>query len=125
MLFVAYTSGPFVNYIHLRLPRFARHSHNLLVRYSRNLPKDAELDITTMNVIGKARVSRIKVSELFPVRRRFGLANFARDTDAINAKRPWWMGKAVKQFGVHGGTGTVKEGGVWENVEKCIRRRNI
>src|SRR6266487_1975598 len=103
MVTVAYIAGPFVNYIHLRVPAFARNSREMLIRYSKSLPKDAELDITTMNFIGKPRVTRVKVSDLRPVNQRFGLSNYARDAKEANAKRPWWMGRAVSQFGVHSG----------------------
>ena len=58
---IAYISSPFVTYIHLRLPIFARQSHEMLLRYSKTLPKTAELDITTMNFIGKPRVTRVKM----------------------------------------------------------------
>lgn len=122
MAFVAYTSRPFVSYVHLRIPPYARYSRDILLRYSKNLPKDASVDITTMNFIGKPRGSLVKVSELFPVRKRFGLVNYARDTSALNAKRPWWMGKAVGQFGITGVSSRIREAGVWENVVKSIEK---
>lgn len=120
MLSVAYMTSPFVTYIHLRVPQFARNSRDMLIRYSKTLPKDAELDITTMNFIGKPRVARVKVAELHPVKERFGLGNYARETDKINAKRPFWMGKANRLFGVHSTRSKVKEEGVWENVKFSI-----
>lgn len=124
MLFVAYISSPFVANIHLRLPAFARHSRDLLTRYSQTLPKDAQLEITTMNFIGKPRVSLVKVAELRPVKERFGLVNYARDTKEMNSKRPWWMTRAVRQFGVHGGT-RIKEGtGIWDNIARTIEKRS-
>lgn len=122
MLSVAYMTSPFVTYIHLRVPAFARNSRDMLIRYSKNLPKDAELDITTMNFIGKPRVARVKASELHPVRERFGLGNYARDTGKINEKRPFWMGKANRLFGVHSTRSKVKEEGVWENVKASIEK---
>src|ERR1700733_15250040 len=123
MSFVGYISGPFVTYIHLRLPSFARNSREMLMRYSKNLPRDAELDITTMNFIGKPRVARVKVADLFPVKERFGQVNYARDTKAVNEKRPWGMGKAVRQFGVHGDTRRIMGGEVWDNIAKAISKR--
>ncbi|KAE8443534.1 hypothetical protein EG329_001774 [Mollisiaceae sp. DMI_Dod_QoI] len=122
MLSVAYMTSPFVTYIHLRIPAFARNSREMLMRYSKNLPKDAELDITTMNFIGKPRVARVKVAELYPVKERFGLANYGRDTEKANEKRPFWMGKAVRIFGVHSTKSQVKESGVWENVKANIEK---
>ncbi|KUJ18969.1 uncharacterized protein LY89DRAFT_683789 [Mollisia scopiformis] len=122
MLSVAYMTSPFVTYIHLRIPQFARNSRDMLMRYSKNLSKDAELDITTMNFIGKPRVARVKVAELYPCNKRFGLANYERDTEKANSKRPFWMGKAVGLFGVHNTKSNVKEGQVWENVKAAIEK---
>ncbi|KAA8577072.1 hypothetical protein EYC84_007080 [Monilinia fructicola] len=87
MIFVAYITSPFVNYIHLRLPNFARNSRELLMRYSKNPPKDAQIDITTMNFVGKPRVTRFDVSELKAVKQRFGVGNFSRDTKKIDATK--------------------------------------
>lgn len=75
-----------------------------------------------MNFIGKPRVARVKVTELYPTQKRFGLANYERDTEAANLKRPFWMGKAVKLFGVHNTRSKVKEGQVWENVKAAIEK---
>lgn len=121
-MFVAYITSPFVNYIHLKLPNFARNSRDLLMRYSKNPPKDAQIDITTMNFVGKPRVTRLDISELQAVKQRFGVVNFSRDTKKINATRKWWMPKAVRVFGVHGGAGRVREGEAWENIAKKIRK---
>ena len=51
---------------------------------------NAELDVTTMNLIGKPRVSRMKISELQPHKgMKFGgIANVARETAKVNPKRP-------------------------------------
>lgn len=122
MIFVAYITSPFVNYIHLRLPNFARNSRDLLMRYSKNPPKDAQADITTMNFVGKPRVTRLEISELRAVKQRFGVGNYSRDTKKINATKKWWMPKAIRLFGVHGGTGRVREGEAWENLAKKIRK---
>jgi hypothetical protein len=122
MVTVAYISGPFVNYIHLRLPAFAQGSREMLLRYSKKLSRDAEIDITTMNFIGKPRVTRMKVTDLYPVKERLGMANYARDTTKINAERPWWMGKVVRQFGVHSGRSKVMGGEIWRNVESVLQK---
>jgi hypothetical protein len=92
----------------------------MLMRYTKALPKDAELDITTMNFIGKPRVTRVKIAELHSVKERFGLANYARDTKLVNSKRPWYIGKAVRQFGVHSSTSRIMGGEVWGNIAKRI-----
>lgn len=123
LLAVAYISSPFVANIHLRLPPFARHSRDLLIRYSKNLPKDAKIDITTMNFIGKPRISLVRAADLYPVRERFGMVNYARHTKNLNSKRPWWMGKAVRQFGVHGST-RLRDGEIWENIARKVAKRS-
>jgi len=123
MVTIAYMSGPYVTYVHLRLPAFARRSRDMLMRFSRNPPKDTEVDITTMNFIGKPRVTRVKVADLYPVKERLGLVNYARDTREINSKRRWWMGKAVRQFGVHSGRSLILRGEVWANIAKAISKR--
>lgn len=124
LIAVAYISSPFVANIHLRLPIFARNSRDLLARYSKSLPKDAKLHITTMNFIGKPRVSLVNAADLRPVKERFGLVNYRRDSKDLNSKRPWWMGRAVQQFGVHGGT-HVKDGSeIWKNIARNIDKRS-
>jgi hypothetical protein len=120
MAFVAYTTKPFVTYVHLRLPAFARYSRDLMIRYSKNLPKDAALDITTMNFVGRPKVSRVKVSELYHSQGRFGISNFARDISKIEGKRPWYMSKPIKQFAIRSGAGRTREKGIWENIERGI-----
>jgi hypothetical protein len=124
LIAVAYISSPFVANIHVRLPPFARNSRDLLVRYSQSLPKDAKLHITTMNFIGKPRVSLVNAADLRPVRERFGLVNYRRDSKELNSKRPWWMGSAVQQFGVHGGTHLKDGSRIWENISRTLQRRS-
>ncbi|CZT04541.1 uncharacterized protein RAG0_10961 [Rhynchosporium agropyri] len=119
---VAYISCPFVTYIHLRLPQYAQSSHSLLLRYSKNLPPTAELDITTMNFIGKPRVARMNIGDLKAKKARFGFAGFERDTQELNGRRKWWMGKPVRLFGVTNEGSGLLEGEVWRNVERAIRR---
>ena len=123
---VSYLTIPFVNYIHLRLPIFARHSKDLLVRYSKSLPPNAEVDITTMNFIGKPKVSRMKVAELHSVNQRFAMVNFVRKAgrEDVMKKRPWYLGRQSMLFGVHGGRTKILGGEIWENVSKGIKKRN-
>jgi hypothetical protein len=122
MIFVGYVSGPFVAHVHLRLPTYARQSRDILKRYSQNLPKDAKLDITTMTLIGKPRLSSVKVGDLRPVKRRFGLANYIRGTKKINAKRPWYMGRAARQFSLPAGVEMKGSPGVWEDILKSMSK---
>lgn len=120
MAFVAYVSSPFVAHVHLRLPVYARQSRDILHRYAQNLPKDAILDITTMNAIGKPRLSQVKVADLNHVKQRLGMVNYVRDTKAINAQRPWYMGRAVRQFSLPAGVKIKGGPDIWDNILKSI-----
>lgn len=122
MIFVTYTTAPFVTYVHLRLPEFARQSRESLLRYSRYLPRNATIDITTLNMIGRPRVSRVVVGDLHPVGSRFSITNYARGAKDEEMKRSWWAARPIKQFAILGGRGRSREEGVWENVARSIKR---
>lgn len=123
--FVAYVTSPFVAHIHLRLPPFARYSREVVVRYSQALPKDAKLELTTVNFIGMPRVSRINIADLHPAKERFGIVNYVRDTKYLNSKRPWWMGSAIRQFGVYDGVRIAQGSEIWENIARTIAKRSV
>jgi hypothetical protein len=125
MAAMAYLTSPFVTNIHLRLPPFARYSRELVMRYSQALPKDAKLELTTMNFIGMPRVTKMNVADLRPARERFGIVNYVRDTKDLDSKRRWWMGKAKRHFAVHGGVHIRQGNGVWENVARTIAKRSV
>jgi len=128
LLIVRRTTAPFITYVHLRLPAYARQSRSLLERYAKNLSRDAELDITTMTGLGRSRVQRMPVSTLAPVSnpRFLGIENFSRDTTSLNLKRRWWSGRAIPRFSTKGGSGKCKESWVWnlvvENIHKNAQR---
>jgi hypothetical protein len=75
-----------------------------------------------MNIIGKPRVSQVEVANLYPIKRRLSLANYARDIKGKDSRRPWWAVKPVKEFAILEGFGQTREQGVWENVANCIKR---
>lgn len=52
------------------------------------------------------------------------MGNYARNTENVDAKRPWWMGKAVRLFGVHGARSEIMGGEVWKNIEGNIQKNN-
>ncbi|KAI8624109.1 hypothetical protein F5Y19DRAFT_339237 [Xylariaceae sp. FL1651] len=116
LIFVAYTTSPFVSFIHIRIPPFARQSEEMLRWYIRTLSPQTELDITTMSFIAKPRVSTVKLSELKPVSKRLGIVNLARDTAAENATRKWYMFPAVGNFNVQMSSGTSRVQWIWESI---------
>ncbi|CAK7209942.1 hypothetical protein SEUCBS140593_000654 [Sporothrix eucalyptigena] len=74
---VSYTSSPFVVFIHLRLPAYARHpDRELLRRFVRNIPAGTQLDVTTMNLVGRPRLATVAVSDLVPAHERLRIVNF-------------------------------------------------
>ncbi|TRX88771.1 hypothetical protein FHL15_010341 [Xylaria flabelliformis] len=122
LAFVAHTTSPFVTFIHMRLPPFARQSEDMLRRYVRTLPPQTELNITTMSIIAKPRVSTVKLSDLAPVSRRFSIVNLARDTASENAIRKCNVDNAdVSDAHVWG----EMVGDVGQNLARGLRKRDI
>ncbi len=124
-LIVRRATSPFVAYVHLRLPTYARQSQDLLERYAKNLPKDAELDITSLTSLGRPRVSRMPVSALAPVSRSqrwLGVENFTRSSEELMAGRRWWAGKPMANFSIRGGSSRCKEAWVWDLVVASIKK---
>lgn len=88
------------------------------------MPPQTELEITTMSFIAKPRVSRVALADLRPASRRFGIANLARDTAADNARRRWYMFRAVGAFNTQLESNTVKRiPWVWESVMAAIKKQ--
>ncbi|KAI1167044.1 hypothetical protein F5B18DRAFT_603519 [Nemania serpens] len=116
LVFVAYTTAPFVTFIHMRLPPFARQSEGMLRRYVRTPPPQTELEITTMSFIAKPRSSTVKLRDLRPANRRFGIVNMTRDTAAENAARKWFMYRAVGNFNAQRASGTSRAPWVWDAI---------
>ncbi|KAI0011944.1 hypothetical protein F4779DRAFT_144908 [Xylariaceae sp. FL0662B] len=122
VVFVAYITSPFVAFIHLRLPPFARQSEEMLRRYVKNLPRRTELDITTMSFIAKPRTSKIMLSELKPANRRFGLINLTRDTKAENARRKWYRFRAVGDLNVQLNQ-APRYSWAWDSIMNTIKKQ--
>ncbi|KAK4241568.1 hypothetical protein C8A03DRAFT_12222 [Achaetomium macrosporum] len=124
-IYVAWSTSPFVAAIHLHLPPYARWSRAILERFARTAPPNTRLDVTTMSLIGKPRVSSMMLSDLRPASRKFGIVNYVRDTAMLDAKRKWWRFKAVGEFNVQeDGDKKVKNGWVWREVKEGIARRS-
>lgn len=124
LLFVSWTTAPFVTYVHLRLPQFARFSKEMLTRYLRTLPKSGELDITTITLIGRPRVQRLQFGDLKAVQPRIlDVANFK--TDKVDTTRPWWAGKGQKAYAVGTAKGKSREGWAWDVVAEAIRKGKL
>lgn len=95
MLYVAYTAAPFVNFVYLVLPPFARRSRDHAVQYARNLPPQAVLHIQTMRYNLVPRLTVVRVGDLVPAEGRFRPVSFRLQNAAA---RPWWQGRMLTQF---------------------------
>ncbi|KAK0753856.1 hypothetical protein B0T18DRAFT_434432 [Schizothecium vesticola] len=125
LVYVAYTTAPFVTAVHLQLPPFARSSTELLRRFAASPPAAARLEVGTLSFFGTPRVTTLTVADLRPVRERWGMVNFVRDNAAAARKaRKWWHLPVVDKFNMQeGNEGRVKAGWVWKELEGGIRRR--
>ncbi|OLN84362.1 hypothetical protein CCHL11_05987 [Colletotrichum chlorophyti] len=141
LLFLAYTTAPFVTYIYLRLPPYARQSRALLERYVRALPPTAQIELGTMGLATRPRTTLVTAADLRPVdaaagnlATRFGIVTHARDVSALMAKRSWYHYRPVGQFGIReeaggakargkGISNGVKDGWVWNIVRESLGKR--
>ncbi len=146
MLFVAYTTSPFVVYVHLRLPYYARRSPDILTRFSRTLAPTTELDITTMRFTGWSGITRVRLGELKPARKRLGVVNLTRMIPSNDhppagmlssansptsktlppaTKNPWWR-KQLTDFYVGspklGKSKMIRTSAIWENILAAIHK---
>jgi predicted YcjX-like family ATPase len=110
--------------MHIHLPPYARWSRAILERFARTAPPNTRLDVTTMSLIGKPRVSSMVLSDLRPANARLGTVNFVRDTRLVDAGRKWWRFRAVRGFNVQEGVeGVAKSGWVWKGLKEGIAKR--
>ena len=95
MVFVAYTSAPYVNFVHLALPAFARRSRETAIQYAKDLPPTATLYLNTMRFNTIPRQTPVRLGDLVADKNALRPVSF-RNLKPI--ERPWWMGKAPTQF---------------------------
>lgn len=95
MLFVAYTSAPYVNFVHLTLPAFARRSREAAMQYAKDLPPTATLHLNTMRFNTIPRQTAVRFGDLVADKQALRPVSFRN----LNpAPRPWWMGRSPTQF---------------------------
>lgn len=99
MVFVTYTSIPFVTSVRIKLPGFARRSKDQLRQWVQKMPSNTQISLTTMRFTGRPRVSCVLLSDLREIKTKWGIANLARVSNSTaSASRPWWMGKDPPMF---------------------------
>ncbi|KAJ5675576.1 hypothetical protein N7462_008473 [Penicillium macrosclerotiorum] len=95
MLFVAYTCAPYVNFVHLALPAFARKSRENALHYARDLPPTSVLYLTTMRFNTIPRQTVVRLGDLVPDKHAIRPVTFR---NLKPTPRPWWIGRAPTQF---------------------------
>ncbi|EEH46968.2 uncharacterized protein PADG_03066 [Paracoccidioides brasiliensis Pb18] len=92
MLFVLYTTAPFVNFIYLSIPRAAQRTRQRAQSYLKDVPRNAVLNIETMKFNFYFRKTQVVLSDLILGRSMF------RPVNLINTNpmpQPWWKGNNV------------------------------
>lgn len=95
MIFVAYVAAPYVNFIHLALPAFARKSRENAIHYAKDLPPTAMLFLTTMRFNTIPRQTAVRLGDLTAEK------DLTRPVSFRNlrpAPRPWWAGRSPTQY---------------------------
>lgn len=123
MLYVLTVSAPFVAYVHIKLPQFARQSREQLLRWAENIPPSTEIDLTTIKAYGRPRVSRLPLSDLKPIKARFGIQNLTRTQSRIESKpRSWWAQREQRLFSVGDERRKTFEASIWHKVWSQIQK---
>lgn len=122
LLYVTYAAAPFVAFVHIKLPIFARRSREQLLKWAPNIPPNTEVDLTTIKSYGSLRISRMPISELHPTKARFGIENLVRVPHSPpTKKKPWWAPKERNLFFVGNDRRKTVETAVWQKALGQIR----
>ncbi|KGO75680.1 hypothetical protein PITC_030320 [Penicillium italicum] len=128
MLFVSYTAAPYVNFIHLALPAFARKSWEAAVQYAKDLPPTAVLYLTSMRFNTIPRQTTARLGDLVPIKDTLRPVTFQN----LNpSPQRWWQGRAPTQFytGTHSKPGRQTSAffpeiwnGIYQQIQKAKSR---
>lgn len=89
MVFVSYTTGPFVNQVVLVLPRAAKQSADIMNKYLRNISPETKLSIETMKFNFWPRRTEVAVKDLALVSSKLRPVTF-RHTRPKTENHSWW-----------------------------------
>lgn len=125
LFFVSYTAAPYVNFIHLELPVFARRSRLEAIEFAKKLPLTAKLIISTTGASLIPRQTEVRLKDLVPDRSLLRPVSFRNKNPA---RLPWWQGRTLQQFYTAdkikaGQPSTRYYPGLWEHVYKQIQNR--
>lgn len=123
MFFISYTAAPWVNFVHLALPVFARRSRDQALQYAMNLPPTATLYLNTMKFTTIPRQTEVRVGDLIADKSALRPVSFQNQNPM---SLPWWQGKALRHFytakkSKPGRASTTFYPELWEHVYKQIQ----
>lgn len=127
MLYIAYTAAPFVNYIHLALPPFARRSRENAIQYVKNLPPTATFYINTMRFTTIPRQTQVHMADLVPDKALLRPVSFRNKNPAPSS---WWRGRTLRHFytaekSQPGKVSSTFYPEMWEHIYKQIQSKNL
>ncbi|KAK2792350.1 hypothetical protein FQN51_001690 [Onygenales sp. PD_10] len=124
MLFVLFTSAPFVNHVYLAIPTIAQQTRQRTQAYLKNVPRNATLNIETMKLNFYPRRTEVSLEDLIPARSKVRPVSFMHTKPQ---PQPWWKGKSPIYFyapekSKHGARATLRYfPEVWEGVFAKIK----
>ncbi|RPA97416.1 hypothetical protein L873DRAFT_1136253 [Choiromyces venosus 120613-1] len=118
MIFIQYISPPYVTHAYLHLPPWACHSTDMIRRYVERLPVDARLDLVTIRLLGRPKITTVKVGELSATRKRLGCVNWEWKNPAANKPQYFFVEEA-------GSPSNVPAPGIMERIARAIRLQTL
>jgi hypothetical protein len=107
LVFITYTTSPFVLFMHLHLPPFARRSRDILERFVKTMPPQSQVHLTTMNWLTRPKYTACTMEEFQAAKRRIGIVNYVK----IARKGP------VIEFNIQGSNRGTKDAWIWEAIK--------
>ncbi|KAL8940298.1 MAG: hypothetical protein Q9216_002884 [Gyalolechia sp. 2 TL-2023] len=123
MLVVMRATAPFVTYVHLQVPFYARRSREHLSSFLEKVPQNTEIDLTTIGNFGWPHVYRMRMAELRKAKHMFSAANLRRVplTSSKPSRRPWWKGDLPMKFYVGNERVRVRGSTPWQRVWQQLK----
>ena len=124
MFFVAYTTAPFVLFVHLHVPPFARQSHDILQRFVNTLPPKSQLHLATMSFLTRPRHTTAALQEFGHVKRRLGIVNYAKFAEAKGDTGKRGPRLVAREFNIQGSNRGVEGAWVWDAIKEKVSRQS-
>ncbi|THC99714.1 hypothetical protein EYZ11_000764 [Aspergillus tanneri] len=127
MVFVAYTGAPFVNFVHLALPVFARQSREKTIQYAKNLPPTATLYINTMKISTGSFQTSVRLGDLAYATDRFRPVTFQITKEPLPGRLTWLTPRKffAEPHSSPGHPAPAFYPQLWEPVYKQIQSRRL